>query len=385
MASGVRHSLLAVAFVAFTLCAFTFARQTKDLPPLSIARQGYLFAGNKYSTVEGKQVMSGQIYAEYQIPAEQTHRWPILMIHGLWQSGTNFMGTPDGREGWAQYFLRKGYAVYVIDQPGRGRAAYQADVYGPLDPPDIENVQRRFVAPERYNLWPQARLHTQWPGKGAPGDPIFDQFYASQLPSIPAANATILNRDAIVALLDRIGPVIVMTHSQSGAFGWPVADMRPDLVKAILAIEPSGPPFYDIQNIGAPDWFRDAPTSYRVWGPTAAPLTYSPPVTRASDLATTREEKPDGPDLIRCWFQKSPARQLPNLQKMPIMIMTAEASYHATYDHCTVKFLEQAGVHPTWIKLGEAGIHGNGHMIMIEKNSMEVAELIHRWLTRTGM
>ena len=134
--------------------------------------------------------------------------------------------------------MRQGYAVYVIDQPGRGRAAYQADAYGPLAPPDIENVQRRFVAPERYNLWPQARLHTQWPGQGKPGDPVFDQFYASQLPSIPAANATIFNRDAIVALLEKIGPAIVMTHSQSGAFGWPVADMRPDLVKAIVALEP---------------------------------------------------------------------------------------------------------------------------------------------------
>jgi pimeloyl-ACP methyl ester carboxylesterase len=364
-----------------SLCLGVLVLNAKDLP-ISIERQGYLFAGGKYSTVNGQQVMSGQIYAEYQIPAKQTHRWPLLMIHGLGQSGTNFTGTSDGREGWAQYFLRQGYAVYVIDQPGRGRAAYQPEAYGPLAPPDIENVQRRFVAPERYELWPQARLHTQWPGKGAPGDPIFDQFYASQLPSIPAANATIFNRDAIVALLEKIGPAIVMTHSQSGGFGWPVADMRPDLVKGIIALEPSGPPFYDIENIGAPDWFRDAPSSYRVWGPTAAPLTYAPLAASASDLTIVREERADAPNVVRCWLQKSPARQLPNLQKMPILIMTAEASYHATYDHCTVKFLEQAGVHPTWIKLGESGIHGNGHMLMLEQNSREIAEVVARWLAK---
>jgi pimeloyl-ACP methyl ester carboxylesterase len=364
-----------------SLCLGVLVLNAKDLP-ISIERQGYLFAGGKYSTVNGQQVMSGQIYAEYQIPAKQTHRWPLLMIHGLGQSGTNFTGTSDGREGWAQYFLRQGYAVYVIDQPGRGRAAYQSEAYGPLAPPDIENVQRRFVAPERYELWPQARLHTQWPGKGAPGDPIFDQFYASQLPSIPAANATIFNRDAIVALLEKIGPAIVMTHSQSGGFGWPVADTRPDLVKGIIALEPSGPPFYDIENIGAPDWFRDAPTSYRVWGPTAAPLTYAPPAASASDLTIVREGRADAPNVVPCWLQKSPARQLPNLQKIPILIMTAEASYHATYDHCTVKFLEQAGVHPTWIKLGESGIHGNGHMLMLEQNSREIAEVIARWLAK---
>jgi len=368
--------------IALCLCVFVVNAIAKDAPPLSIARQGYVFAGAKYSNVHEQQVMSGQIYAEYWIPAKQTHRWPILMIHGLGQSGTNFTGTPDGREGWTQYFLRQGYAVYVIDQPGRGRSAYEADVYGPLSNPDIENVQRRFVAPERYDLWPQARLHTQWPGKAAPGDPVFDQFYASQLPSIPAANATIFNRDAIVALLDKIGPAIVVTHSQSGGFGWPVADMRPNLVKAIIALEPSGPPFYDIENIGAPNWFRDMAAAYRVWGPTAAPLTYSPPAVSPSDLAIVQEEKADAPDVVRCWMQKSPARQLPNLQKMPILIVTAEASYHATYDHCTVKFLEQAGVHPTWVKLAEAGIRGNGHMLMLEKNSEDIAELLAKWLAK---
>src|SRR5262245_38672295 len=364
------------------LCISVEIVVAKDLPPLSIARQGYIFAGAHYSTINDQQVMSGQMYAEYQIPAKQTHRWPILMVHGFGQSGTNFSGTPDGREGWAQHFLRQGYAVYVIDQPGRGRAAYQADVYGPLTPPDIENVQRRFVAPARYNLWPQARLHTQWPGNAIPGDPVFDQFFASQLPSIPIANATLFNRDAIVALLEKIGPAIVMTHSQSGAFGWPVADMRPDLVKAIIALEPSGPPFFDIENIGAPEWFRDAATSYRVWGPTAAPLTYAPPAASPSDLAIVREDKADTPDVARCWMQKSPARHLPNLQKMPILIVTAEASYHATYDHCTVEYLEQAGVHSTWMKLGIVGIHGNGHMLMLEKNSADIAEVISRWLSK---
>ena len=369
--------------LSLCLCVSVVTASAKDPPPISIAKQGYLFAGAKYSTVNDQQVMSGQIYAEFQIPAKRTHRWPILMVHGLGQSGTNFTGTADGREGWAQYFLRQGYAVYVIDQPARGRAAWLPEVYGQLTPPNIDNVQRRFVAPERYHLWPQARLHTQWPGTGAPGDPVFDQFYASQLPSVPAANATLFNRDAIVALLEKIGPAIVMTHSQSGAFGWPVADMRPDLVKAIVALEPSGPPFFDIETIGAPDWFRDAASSYRVWGPTAAPLTYSPPAASAKELAIVREEKADAPDLVRCWMQKPPARQLPNLQKMPILIVTAEASYHAAYDHCTVKFLEQAGVRPTFIKLGDAGIRGNGHMLMLEKNSADIAGVLARWLSKT--
>ena len=251
-----RLAPLAVALLLAGGAAATMTAQPANPEPLSIARQGYLFAGGKYSTVAGRQVMSGQLYAEFQIPARQTHPWPIVMIHGGAQSGTNFTGTPDGREGWAQFFLRRGYAVYVVDQPGRGRAAYQADVYGPATPLVLETTQRQFAAPERYKPWPQAHLHTQWPGPAVPGDMVFDQFYASQMPSIQDFTLQQqLNREAIVALLEKIGPSILLTHSQSGAFGWPVADSRPNLVKAILAVEPNGPPFFNVENVPAPEWF----------------------------------------------------------------------------------------------------------------------------------
>jgi pimeloyl-ACP methyl ester carboxylesterase len=158
--------------------------------------------------------------------------------------------------------------------------------------------------------------------------------------------------------------------------------MRPDLVKAIVAVEPNGPPFFDAENIPGPDWFRDAATQARPWGVTAVPLNYAPAVANASDLAITRQEKADAPDLTRCWLQKAPARTLPNLQKLPILVLTAEASYHAPYDHCTVKYLEQAGVHPMWIKLADIGIRGNGHMMMLEKNNLEIAGVISRWLLK---
>src|SRR3954462_13825006 len=154
-AASVPWALVAGAIVMTTA-------QTRPAEPLSIARQGYLFAGGKYSTVNGRQVMSGQLSAEFQIPARQSHPWPIVMVHGGAQSGTNFTGTPDGREGWAQFFLRQGFAVYVVDQPGRGRSAYDPTQYPALREPDVADAQRRFIAPERYNLWPQAHLHTQW-------------------------------------------------------------------------------------------------------------------------------------------------------------------------------------------------------------------------------
>ena len=77
------------------------ATRTGKMPPLEIAREGYVFAGGKYSTEKDAKIMSGQIYAEFQIPAHQRHPYPIVFIHGGAQTGTNFTGTPDGREGWA--------------------------------------------------------------------------------------------------------------------------------------------------------------------------------------------------------------------------------------------------------------------------------------------
>src|SRR2546426_11857415 len=155
------------------------------------------------------------------------------------------------------------------------------------------------------------------------------------------------------------------------------------IFKAIVAVEPNGPPFFDITNVPAPEWFRDSATQTRPWGVTAVPLSYAPPANNTSDLAILRQEKPDAPDLTKCWLQKSPARQLLNLQKIPILIMTAGASYHAPYDHCTVKYLEQAGVHSTWIKLADIGIHGNGHMMMLEKNNLDIAAVISTWLSKS--
>ena len=379
-----RCKTIRAALTAGLLCgsATAYAQQAAAADEVAIAKQGYLFAGGKYQTVDGKQVMAGQIYAEFQIPKQRTHPDPIVMVHGAIQTGTNFTGTPDGRMGWAEYFLRHGYTVYVIDQPGRARASYNAAADGAQAFPDLLNTEQRFTAPERFKLWPQARLHTQWPGSGMAGDTIFDQFYASQVPFVQAAaKAQAMTRDALVALLEKIGPAIVMTHSQSGSMGWLTADARPDLVRALIQVEPSGPPVHDVLTVGAPEYLRDG-DAVRPWGLAAIRLNYAPAANNPAELSFAQQEKADGPDLARCWMQKAPARQLPNLAKMPMLIVSGEASFHAPFEHCTVKFLQQAGVKAEWIDLGKSGIHGNGHMMMLEKNNLDVAAAIDRWVSK---
>ena len=93
----------------------------EETAPLMLARDGYFYVNAKTTTVNGKIYVTDQMYVEERVPARRTHPYPIVMVHGGTMSGTNFTGTPDGREGWAQYFVRQGYAVYVVDQPGRAR------------------------------------------------------------------------------------------------------------------------------------------------------------------------------------------------------------------------------------------------------------------------
>src|ERR1700730_9578990 len=113
--------------------------------------------------------------------SEARHAFPLVLIHGAAQTATNWMRTPDGRPGWADFFVGQGYTVYMIDQPARGRSAWQPDIDGKLTALAAERIEQLFAAPETLGNWPQAKKHTQWPGSGRIGAPVFDAFYATQV------------------------------------------------------------------------------------------------------------------------------------------------------------------------------------------------------------
>jgi pimeloyl-ACP methyl ester carboxylesterase len=365
--------------------------------PLTLARQGNFYIGGRYLARDDDMPMIGQAFVQFEIPQPQTHPYPIVMVHGGSQTGSGWISTPDGRDGWAIYFLRHGYAVYVVDQVARGRSAYIGDVYGPSRTQTREYVMQRFSASEKYNLWPQAKFHTQWPGSGQPGDPAFDDYFASNVPSMADRfNQARINIDALAALLDRIGPSIVLVHSQSGQYGWPLAQRRPALVKAIVGAEPSGPPAHDVVIPGearfgvaferatpveGTDIFRDDPRLKR-YGLTDTPLVYAPEVTPQSPLEFVQQEKAEAPDLAKCWRQKEPARKLVAVGDRPVLYLATEASFYAPYSHCTVGYLKQAGVNVDFVKLADIGIHGNGHMMMMERNSDTIAQVILDWIDK---
>ena len=375
---GLRVACLAVG--AAIIAAPALAEVKLPVPAVDqsmVAKRGFFYVGGHYVGEPGKDIMQGQIYVEVLAPKTQRRPYPLVLIHGAAQTATNWMGTPDGREGWAEYFVGLGYVVYMIDQPMRGRSAYHPGD-GATRMFTAQNEQFQFTAIESDGTWPGREKHTQWPGEGAnkgkKGDPVFDAFYATQVETVMSNEETqARNQDAGAALLDKIGPAIVLTHSQSGPFGWLIADARPKLVKAIVAVEPSGPPFENtIIGTG----------KGRAWGPTDIAITYDPPVKDPSEIVVVRDDKADGPDMFVCWMQKAPARQLVNLKTIPAVVISAEASYHQIYDNCTAKYLKQAGMNVEWLPLQSKGIHGNGHMVMLEKNNLAIAKVIDDWVVK---
>jgi pimeloyl-ACP methyl ester carboxylesterase len=174
------------------------------------------------------------------------------------------------------------------------------------------------------------------------------------------------------ALLDKIGPVVLITHSQGGLYGWSWADSRPSLIKALIQIEPKGPPFREVI-------FSN--TLSRPWGLTSIPLTYEPAPTNMTAPLAMKTVPSDSPgELLECIVQAEPVRKLTNLAKVPILIDTGEASYHAQYDYCFIKFLAQAGVKAQHLELGKRGIHGNAHLQFLEQNSDRIAGVLHEWI-----
>lgn len=281
----------------------------------------------------------------------------------------NWLNTPDGRKGWASWLLEQGYIVYLIDQPARGRSPYHPSL-GPTVTYSIELAERRWTACKDFHDYPQATLHTQWPGTGRMGDPAFDTYYATLLPSLTDfAKEQRLSQAVGAKLLDRIGPSIILSHSQGGTAGWLWADGRPELVKGIVAIEPSGPPFGSTIVKGKPS---------KIYGITDAPLTYDPPPADGETPLDTAEQSAS--DGAKFYLQKEPARKLVNLSKVPVMMVTGEASSHVEYDGFTCRFLQQAGVNVQHAHLADEGIHGNGHLMFLEMNNLVIIEFLEQWI-----
>jgi pimeloyl-ACP methyl ester carboxylesterase len=142
----------AAATVGALAAISDLAAQTVPSNNLDLAEWSYFWIGVERAELARGTVVNGrQMYVEYMVPAQLRHPYPIVMVHGGGGQGTDWMGTPDGRPGWATYFLLEGYSVYIVDRPGHGRSPFNPDIDGPFPrgAQAYEQVERQFTAPEK--------------------------------------------------------------------------------------------------------------------------------------------------------------------------------------------------------------------------------------------
>src|SRR5271166_4541733 len=369
-------SVLGALSATTPLAAQTGTTAAADAP-LDLAEWSFFWVGVQRAEIPRGTIINGkQMYVEYQIPARVKHPYPIVLVHGGGGQGTDWMCCPDGRPGWATLLVKEGYKVYVVDRPGHGRSPFHPDLNGPFPQQNItlDQISNMFTPQRAKQPDPNglglAKLHTQWPGTGEVGSNDLAQLVASQggsyVSSIELTHTAWRERGA--ELLDKIGPAIIMTHSAGGPFGYLVAEVRPTLVKGIVVVE------------GAGATFGKGPFASR-WGITTIPMTYDPPVKDPFELKTKEMPSPEpgaGPYTI----QEEPARKLKNLQGIPIVLVTSEASFASPGAPGALAFLQQAGCTAEELRMAQHGVHGNGHMMMVEKNNREVLQPILDWMDK---
>jgi pimeloyl-ACP methyl ester carboxylesterase len=284
---------------------------------LDIADWSYFWFGVEQATLARGTVINGmQMYVEHWIPSDVRHPYAVVLVHGGYGQGTDWISTPDGRRGWASQFLEQGYKVYLVDRPGQGRNPHHPFIHGLNDAqaPTFESAARRIGA--------SGQGHTQWPGSGDAADPAIAQVVASL--GQPMANNAItqnLWRTRGAMLLDEIGPAILVTHGDGSVFAWVTALGRPALVKGIVAVE----------------------------------------------------QEPQS-------LQGLTPQQLAGFSAIPIAIVTADASPANATDPGLAAALRAAGCTVEHIRLADRGVRGNGPMVMMEKNNREALQPILTWM-----
>ena len=351
------------------LCLVLCVQNSKVLAddnPIILKTMGSLFFGGNVTKLDNGETFHGDHgYAQYFIP-QNAYNYPVIMWHGIGQSGKSFETTPDGREGFMSILPRKGWAAYIIDQPRRGRAGrtLSTEVVNAVPTTNKESaVWDAF----RNGVWNPPENPTIYEGSKFPSDPAsIEQFFRQQTPDTGAEprNLEYYNfmGQTMAELLNLTGESILLTHSKSGIYGWFSAIKSPDKVKAIIAFEPGHFVFPEGENLAEIDYGLES-------------------------VAKTQQ-----PVFIS-------EKDFKNLTKMPILIIygdniTKEPSKvfnENVWRISSARALEFAnavnsrGGDVKVIKLPAIGITGNTHAPFADKNNLEIANLIEKYLIEKGL
>ena len=330
--------------IALSMAA-PLAAQRGDLKkPLVIASQGSFFVGGEtknLGTIAGRggpvpagDVTVNQMYVSYQVPPGGERRLPVVMVHGCCLSSKTWETTPDGRMGWNEYFVRRGRAVYLADQVSRARSGFDASVFaavraGTMPPTALPNI----INASHQVAWTVFRFGPSYPQTFPDGQfPVeaVDELYKQMIPDLnallPNPNPTWTN---MAALAVRLKGAVLMGHSESGFFPEQAALIDSSGIRGMISIEQPCP-------------------------------------------------------------ELTPA-QVATLAKIPTLIMFGDhlgdvqggpANWAQALESCNtyVKKVKDAGGDAVMMSLPQMGIKGNSHMLMQDRNSLQLADLIIEWI-----
>jgi len=297
---------------------------------------------------KGQSLHGDHAYVFYQFPKGK-RALPLVFWHGHGQSSKTWETTPDGREGFQNLFLRKGYGVYLVDQPRRGKAARSTE---PVAIPAVRDEQLWFGI-MRFGVWPNF-----YPGVQFSRDPkALDQFFRQAVPNSGPYDPRV-NVAAFSALFDTIGDGILVTHSQSGGPGWSTARRNPH-VKAVVSFEPGGDfPFPEGEAVDP------IVLSGRTIPPNQIPLKEFLALTKIPILVYYGDNIPDS------------ASGNPGQEQWRQFLLAARRWQAVVKKH---------GGDVSIVHLPELGIRGNTHMLMSDLNNVQIADHMAGWLKAKGL
>jgi pimeloyl-ACP methyl ester carboxylesterase len=354
----IRESLRAALLAGVTAAAVlgtvgsVMAQALKDVQvpdtPLVLKAQGSFFVGGDRieqtrtevgDLAPGGHVTVNQMYVRYMVPQGGDSNVAVVMVHGATLTGKSWETTPDGRMGWDEYFVRKGHPVYVPDQVGRGRSGFNQAVFNNVragsTPPASQPVWLRF---SDESVWPNFRFGST-PGQPFPDSQFpltaVDELAKQAVPDVsfggvPTPNPTL---KALADLAGQLNGAVLMGHSQSGSFPLEAALLNPAAAKGLVLVEPgSCPARYTDDQI--------------------ATLAKVPILVVFGD----HRETPTGIPTLPTWQGRFEACQT------------------------MIGRIKNAGGQAEMLAPPERGIRGNSHMIMQDRNNLQIADLILQWI-----
>jgi pimeloyl-ACP methyl ester carboxylesterase len=334
---GIGAAPIAVGFIVSIAAASSLGG------PLVLSDEGSFFVRgtserSEFADLRGPKpvagtIRTGQMYVQFRIPAK-SNGVAVVLVHGANHSGVTYETTPDGREGWATYFTRNGFPTYVVDQAGRGRSGFNPTAINRAKATGDTSAMPSIPIASREAAWASYRLGPKypdfWPDSRFP-QAALDHYFSQAAPmgdgTLPGefGSQTVAG---LIALLEKIGPAVVLVHSQSGSYGLAVARAKPELVRALVSVEGDCVPMSD------------------------------------ADAAKTFNRVP----LLAVWADHTFGNKARNGDERRNGCSGSVSKIAAT------------GGPARFMLLPDLGIRGNSHMMMVENNNLQIADLIMEWI-----